>query len=56
MYSKKKDEWNALILYINDEYEVETAIERHITKNTFSAFDWKRVMNIGEQLLSRGRN
>lgn len=56
MYSKKKDEWNALILHINDEYEVETAIERHITKNTFSAFDWKRVMNIGEQLLSRGRN
>ena len=56
MYSRGKEEWNALILFINDEYEVETALEKHISKNTFSAFDWKRVTNIGEQLLARGRN
>ena len=56
MYSKRKEEWNALILYINDEYSVETAIEKRITKNSFSAFDWKRVTNIGEQLISRGRS
>ena len=55
MYSKKKKEWNALIVYIDEAYSVVDAEEKFITQDSFSSYDWKRVQIIGEQLLNRGQ-
>ncbi len=53
MYSKDADEWTALILYINEDFKVEDAMETTFTRDSFSQSDWKRIVNIGEILKSR---
>ena len=53
MYSRGEDEWTAIILYINSDYILEGAIEKTITKDSFSPSDWKRVTYIGEQMKKR---
>ena len=55
MYSKGKNVWNALVLYINKDYVVETAEMKSISRNYFSASNWKIVSVIGEELIARGR-
>ncbi len=53
MYSRGKEEWTAVILYINSSYNLETAMEKTLTKESFSPSDWKRVTYIGEQMKKR---
>ncbi len=53
MYSRGKEEWTAVILYINSSYNLETAMEKTLTKESFSPSDWKRVTYIGEQMRKR---
>lgn len=53
MYSKDADEWTALILYINENFKIEDAMETTFTRDSFSHSDWKRIVNIGEILKSR---
>ncbi len=53
MYSKDADEWTALILYIDENYKIEDAMETTFTRESFSQSDWKRIVNIGEILKSR---
>ncbi|MGN1164538.1 MAG: hypothetical protein ACI4S4_07040, partial [Candidatus Ornithospirochaeta sp.] len=53
MYSREKDEWKAVIVYINSDFVVEEAIEKTITRSSFSPADWKRVTYIGEQMRRR---
>ncbi|MGN0840804.1 MAG: hypothetical protein ACI4NB_08245 [Candidatus Ornithospirochaeta sp.] len=53
MYSRDSECWNAVIVYIDPEYTVEKAIEKTISRSTFSPSDWKRVTYIGEQMKKR---
>ena len=53
MYSRDSECWNAVIVYIDPEYTVEKAIEKMISRSTFSPSDWKRVTYIGEQMKKR---
>ena len=53
MYSRDMDTWKAVIVYINSSYTVEEAMEKTISRETFSASDWKRVTYIGEQMRKR---
>ena len=53
MYSRDAENWNAVIVYIDSSHVVEKALERTITKDSFSTSDWKRVTYIGEQLKKR---
>lgn len=53
MYSRKMDSWTAIIIYINSSYILESAIEKTITKESFTPSDWKRVTYIGEQMRKR---
>ena len=53
MYAREKDEWTAVIIYIDSNYTLETAIEKTLTKDSFSPSDWKRVTYIGEQMRKR---
>ena len=53
MYSRDAENWNAVIVYIDSSHVVEKALERTITKDSFSPSDWKRVTYIGEQLKKR---
>ena len=55
MYSQHKDEWNALVLYFDENYRVVDADEIHITPDSFSPSNWKIVSVVGEQLISRSR-
>ena len=55
MYSRRKEEWNALVLVINDSYELEDVFETVITPSSFSPSNWKICSIIGEQLIQRGR-
>ena len=55
MYSKGKEEWNALILYVNKDYKVESVELRKITRDDFSPSNWKIVTVIGEELIARGQ-
>lgn len=55
MYSRHKEEWNALVLVINDSYELEDVFETVITPSSFSPSNWKICSIIGEQLIQRGR-
>lgn len=50
MYARGKESWKAVIVYINSSYSVEEAIEKTITRDSFSSSDWKRVTYIGEQM------
>ena len=53
MYSRDMDTWKAVIVYINSSYTVEEAMEKTISRETFSASDCKRVTYIGEQMRKR---
>ena len=53
MYSRDEEEWKAVIVYINSDFVVEEAIEKTITRSSFSPADWKRVTYIGEQMRRR---
>lgn len=53
MYSRRMDSWTAIIIYINPSYILESAIEKTITKESFTPSDWKRVTYIGEQMRKR---
>ena len=53
MYSRDAENLNAVIVYIDSSHVVEKALERTITKDSFSPSDWKRVTYIGEQLKKR---
>ena len=53
MYSRDSESWNAVIVYIDPDHAVEKAIEKTISRNTFSLSDWKRVTYIGEQMKKR---
>lgn len=53
MYSRDSECWNAVIVYIDPEHTVEKAIEKTISRSTFSPSDWKRVTYIGEQMKKR---
>ncbi len=53
MYSRDSESWNAIIVYIDPEHVVEKALEKTISKDTFSSSDWKRVTYIGEQMKKR---
>ena len=53
MYYRDMDTWKAVIVYINSSYTVEEAMEKTISRETFSASDWKRVTYIGEQMRKR---
>ncbi len=53
MYVHSADEWRAVILYINSSFVLEDAMERKLTKDSFSPSDWKRVTYIGEQMKKR---
>lgn len=53
MYSRGKEKWTAVIVYINSRYNLESAIEKTLTKESFSPSDWKRVTYIGEQMRKR---
>ena len=55
MYSRHKEEWDALILSINDDFEIVDAYEKHITPDSFSASNWKICRVVGQQLIDRGR-
>ena len=55
MYSKHREEWNALVLVINSSYELEDAFETVITPSSFSPSNWKICTIIGEQLIQRGK-
>lgn len=55
MYSKGKTEWNALVVYINRDYRVESAELRRICKEDFSPSNWKIVTIIGDELINRGQ-
>ena len=55
MYSRHKEEWNALVLVIDDSYELEDAFETVITPSSFSPSNWKICSIIGEQLIQRGK-
>ncbi len=53
MYSRGKDEWTAVILYIDDDFIMQEAMEKTINRASFNAADWKRVTFIGEQMRKR---
>ena len=53
MYSKHEESWNALILSIDDDYEIVDAYEESITPSSFSSSNWKICRVIGEQLIAR---
>ncbi len=53
MYARDKDEWTAVIVYIDSSYTLETAMEKNLTRDSFSPSDWKRVTYIGEQMRKR---
>ena len=53
MYSRDAESWNAVIVFIDSDHTVEKAIERTVSKNSFSPSDWKRVTYIGEQMKKR---
>ena len=53
MYSRDSESWNAVIVYIDPDHAVEKAIEKTISRNSFSLSDWKRVTYIGEQMKKR---
>ena len=53
MYSQGKSRWNALLIYINKDYEVESAKMIVLTKESFSPSNWKIVTNIGDALIAR---
>lgn len=53
MYARGKDSWTAVIIYIDSEYMLDDAMEKSITKESFSYSDWKRVVYIGEQMRKR---
>ena len=53
MYSKHEESWNALILSIDDDYEIVDAYEESITPSSFSPSNWKICRVIGEQLIAR---
>ncbi len=55
MYSKHREEWNALVFVINSSYELEDAFETVITPSSFSPSNWKICTIIGEQLIQRGK-
>ena len=55
MYSRHKDEWNALILSIDDDFELVDAYEKNVTPESFSSSNWKICRVIGEQLIARSR-
>ena len=55
MYSRGAEEWTALILYIDENFIVQNAFETTFNKSSFSASDWKRIVNIGEILISRSK-
>ena len=55
MYSRHMESWNALILSINDDFELIDAYEKAITPDSFSASDWKICRVIGQQLIERGK-
>ena len=53
MYSQGKKEWNALLIYINRNYEVESAKMIKLDKASFSSSNWKIVTNIADALIAR---
>ena len=55
MYSRHKEEWNALILVINDDFSVFDAFEKKITPDSFTPSNWKICRVVGEQLIERGK-
>ena len=55
MYSKGKNKWNALILSLNKDFEVESAKIESFSKDDFSPSNWKIVSIIGEELIRRSR-
>lgn len=53
MYARGKDSWTAVIIYIDSEYMLDDAMEKSLTRESFSTSDWKRVVYIGEQMRKR---
>ena len=53
MCSQGKKEWNALLIYINKNYEVESAKMVKLDKASFSSSNWKIVTNIADALIAR---
>lgn len=53
MYSQGKSRWNALLLYINRDYEVESAKMISLDRSSFTSSNWKIVTNIAEALIAR---
>ncbi len=53
MYARGDESWTAVIVYIDSEFVLRDAVEKHITKESFSPSDWKRVTYIGEQMKRR---
>ena len=53
MCSQSKNSWNALLLYINQDYVVESAKMIKLSRSSFSSSDWKIVTNIADALNAR---
>lgn len=53
MYARGDESWTAVIIYIDSDFVLRDAVEKHITKESFSPSDWKRVTYIGEQMKRR---
>ncbi len=55
MYSRHKTSWNALVLSINDDFEIVDVYEKSVTPDSFSPANWKICRVIGEQLIARSK-
>ena len=55
MYSKHKETWNALVLFLDDDFALIDAFEKKITPESFSPSNWKICRVIGQQLIERGK-
>ena len=55
MYSKHAESWHALVLILDEGYELQHAEEIAISPSSFSPSNWKICTNIGELLIQRGR-
>lgn len=56
MYAYGSDKWTAILLYIDDSFNLSDAYEKTLTKDSFSPSDWKRVTYIGEQIRNKAMN
>ena len=55
MYSKHKEEWDALILVIDDDFSISDVLEKKITPDSFTPSNWKICRVVGQQLIERGK-